>query len=63
MDVVVATAKELGVAVIGYAPLGHGFLTGQIKSRADLPEGDGRLNFDRFSEEVGRPHYDLHPPD
>jgi len=48
---VIATGKELGIAVVGYSPLGKGFLTGQIKSRKDLPEGDLRLHFDRFSEE------------
>lgn len=49
---VIVTAKELGIAVVGYSPLGKGFLTGQIKSRDDLPEGDLRLHFDRFTEEV-----------
>jgi len=48
---VIATARELGVIVVAYSPLGRGFLTGQIKSRADLPAGDMRLNFARFSEE------------
>lgn len=33
------------------SPLGRGFLTGSIKSRSDIPEGDHRLTFDRFSEE------------
>lgn len=31
------------------SPLGRGFLTGSLKSRADIPEGDSRLMFDRFS--------------
>jgi len=48
---VIAAAKQLGVSVVAYAPLGRGFLTGQIKSRADIPEGDMRLQFTRFSEE------------
>jgi len=48
---VIAAAGELGIAVVGYSPLGHGFLTGQIKSRDDIPEGDMRLHLDRFSEE------------
>ena len=51
---VIATAKDLGVAVVAYAPLGRGFLTGRIKSRADLGEDDLRLQYDRFSEEVRR---------
>ena len=59
--IVIATGKELGIAVVGYSPLGKGFLTGQIKSRDDLPKGDVRLNFDRFSEEVRGPLSDSHP--
>jgi len=48
---VIAVAKDLGIAVVAYAPLGRGFLTGKIKSRADLDENDPRLRYDRFSEE------------
>ncbi|KAF5367386.1 hypothetical protein D9758_003753 [Tetrapyrgos nigripes] len=48
---VIATAVELGIAVAAYSPLGHGFLTGQIKSPADLPDGDFRLHLTRFKEE------------
>ena len=61
--VVIATGKELGIAVVGYSPLGKGFLTGQIKSRKDLPEGDLRLHFDRFFEAVRDPLSDSHPID
>lgn len=45
------TCKELGITAVAYSPLGRGFLTGSIRSRADLPEGDMRLHFERFSEE------------
>lgn len=45
------TARELGVKIIAYSPLGRGFLTNSIKSRADLDEGDTRFNHPRFSEE------------
>lgn len=38
------TARELGVKIVAYSPLGRGFLTGAIKSRADLDETDGRRN-------------------
>lgn len=34
--IVITTAKELGVIVAAYSPLGRGFLTGTIKSPADL---------------------------
>ncbi|KAJ5460294.1 uncharacterized protein N7458_001846 [Penicillium daleae] len=43
--------RELGVAVVCYAPLGRGFLTGQIKSPDDFPEGDIRRFLPRFSPE------------
>jgi len=48
---VIATAKDLGTAVVAYSPLGRGFLAGRIKSRADLDKGDFRLTLERFSEE------------
>ncbi|KAI9013876.1 auxin-induced protein PCNT115 [Phycomyces nitens] len=44
-------ARELGVSVITYAPLGRGFLTGAIKSFNDLPADDLRRNLPRFSPE------------
>lgn len=43
--------RELGIGFVPYSPLGRGFLTGQIKSRDDIPEGDYRLNDPRYSEE------------
>ena len=36
---VIETAKELGISVVAYSPLGRGFLTGSIKSVDDLPRG------------------------
>ncbi|OAX43581.1 Aldo/keto reductase [Rhizopogon vinicolor AM-OR11-026] len=48
---VIATAEELGIAVIAYSPLGRGFLTGQIKRPEDLPEGDFRRTLPRFQED------------
>lgn len=43
--------RELDVGFVPYSPLGRGFLTGQVTSREDLPEGDYRLNDPRYSEE------------
>jgi aryl-alcohol dehydrogenase-like predicted oxidoreductase len=43
--------RELDVGFVPYSPLGRGFLTGQVTSRDDLPEGDYRLNDPRYSEE------------
>ncbi|WP_341279254.1 aldo/keto reductase [Paenibacillus sp. FSL H8-0537] len=40
--------KELGIGFVPYSPLGRGFLTGQIKSLADLPAGDYRHHYPRF---------------
>ncbi|CAK4033619.1 Hypothetical predicted protein [Lecanosticta acicola] len=45
------TARELGVKIVPYSPLGRGFLTGTIKSRSDLDPSDNRSNHPRFSEE------------
>lgn len=44
--------QELGITFVAYSPLGRGFLTGAIKSRADLEQGDFRLNNPRFTDEA-----------
>jgi len=44
--------KELGITFLAYSPLGRGFLTGAIKSRADLEKGDWRLDNPRFTDEA-----------
>ena len=46
---VVPTARELGIGIVAYSPLGRGFLTGQITSPDDFPEGDFRKFLPRFS--------------
>jgi aryl-alcohol dehydrogenase-like predicted oxidoreductase len=43
--------RELGITFVAYSPLGRGFLTGAIRTRDDLTEGDWRLNHPRFSDE------------
>lgn len=45
------TARELGVKIVPYSPLGRGFMTGTIKSRDDFDEKDMRRIHPRFSEE------------
>ncbi len=47
---ILETCRELGVGFVAYSPLGRGFLTGAIKSRADFEAGDFRLGNPRFSE-------------
>ncbi len=43
---------ELGITFVAYSPLGRGFLTGAIKSRADFEKGDFRLDNPRFTDEA-----------
>ncbi len=45
------TAGELDIPIIAYSPLSRGILTGEIKSSADIPDGDYRKHFDRFTDE------------
>src|SRR5580698_8917402 len=48
---VVPTAAELGVGFVPYSPLGRGFLTGTIRSAADLSSpGDVRRTVRRFAD-------------
>jgi aryl-alcohol dehydrogenase-like predicted oxidoreductase len=48
---VLPAARELGIAVVPYSPLGRGALTATITSRDDLPEGDHRRRMPWYSEE------------
>lgn len=43
--------RELGVGFVPYSPLGHGFLTGEIRSPADLSDDDWRKTNPRFTGE------------
>lgn len=43
--------RELGVGFVPYSPLGHGFLTGQIRSVHDIPDDDWRKTNPRFVDE------------
>jgi len=42
--------RELGVGFVPYSPLGHGFLTGQIRSPKELADDDWRKTNPRFTE-------------
>ncbi len=48
---VVPTARQLGIGIVAYSPLGRGFLTGQITSPDDFTEGDFRRYLPRFTGE------------
>src|SRR5687768_13076218 len=43
--------RELGISLVAYAPLGRSMLTGSVHGKADLPEGDRRLQHPRFQGE------------
>src|SRR2546430_8715781 len=42
--------RELGIGFVPYSPLGHGVLTGTIRSPKDLADDDCRKNKPRFTE-------------
>ncbi|CAN8098699.1 unnamed protein product [Discula destructiva] len=46
---VAAACAQYGIPLVAYSPLSRGMLTGDIKSIDDLPEGDIRRHFPRFS--------------
>ncbi|MEV6607001.1 aldo/keto reductase [Kutzneria sp. NPDC051319] len=48
---VLDTVRELGIGLVAYAPLGRGFLTGELRSLESLPENDWRRTAPRFSGE------------
>jgi aryl-alcohol dehydrogenase-like predicted oxidoreductase len=42
--------RELGIGLVAYAPLGHGFLTGRVRDPEQLGPGDFRRTQPRFAE-------------
>jgi aryl-alcohol dehydrogenase-like predicted oxidoreductase len=46
---ILPACRELGVALMAYAPLGRGFLSGTIKDLTSLSDGDMRINHPRFA--------------
>jgi aryl-alcohol dehydrogenase-like predicted oxidoreductase len=49
---VVAVARECGIGIVPFSPLGRGFLTGAITSPADFEEDDWRRSHPRFTGEA-----------
>jgi len=47
-----ATLDELGIGLVAFSPLGRGFLTGAIRSVADLDADDARLGLPRFQPDA-----------
>ena len=48
-DEIIPTARELGIGLVPYSPLGRGFLTGEIRSIDDLAADDFRRHSPRFT--------------
>jgi aryl-alcohol dehydrogenase-like predicted oxidoreductase len=45
---IIPCARELGIGIVAYSPVGRGFLTGEIKSFDDIPEDDYRRSDPRY---------------
>jgi aryl-alcohol dehydrogenase-like predicted oxidoreductase len=43
--------RELGIGFVPYSPLGHGFLTGKVRSTEELADNDWRKSNPRFTGE------------
>ncbi|WP_327672725.1 MULTISPECIES: aldo/keto reductase [unclassified Streptomyces] len=50
-DHVLPVLRELGIGLVPFSPLGHGFLTGTVRSEADFEPGDFRHGNPRFTGE------------
>jgi aryl-alcohol dehydrogenase-like predicted oxidoreductase len=58
-DEVLPTARELGIGLVPYSPLGRGFLTGQITRLEDLAPDDFRRGSPRFQGDNFRRNLEL----
>jgi aryl-alcohol dehydrogenase-like predicted oxidoreductase len=58
----VPAAKELGVALVPYSPLGRGFLTGAFADAEKLSAGDFRRSFPQYSGENAARNAELLEP-
>jgi aryl-alcohol dehydrogenase-like predicted oxidoreductase len=58
-DEIVPTARELGIGIVPYSPLGRGFLTGEITSLEHLADDDFRRHSPRFAGENFKRNLDL----
>jgi aryl-alcohol dehydrogenase-like predicted oxidoreductase len=58
-DGVLPTARELGIGIVPYSPLGRGFLTGAITREEDMAPNDFRRLQPRFQGENFQRNLDL----
>lgn len=57
---IIPLCRELGIGIVSYSPLGRGFLSGTIKSPADLSEDDfRRVGQPRFAEEAFKKNMEM----
>jgi aryl-alcohol dehydrogenase-like predicted oxidoreductase len=48
---IIPVLRELGIGLVPFAPLGRGFLTGEVKRAEEYPEGDFRRGDPRYQGE------------
>ncbi|KAL4949849.1 NADP-dependent oxidoreductase domain-containing protein [Aspergillus filifer] len=48
---ILSTARELGVTVVAYSPIGRGILSGSFQSANDIPPGDLRGMYPKYAGE------------
>ncbi|HVV21670.1 MAG TPA: aldo/keto reductase [Pseudonocardiaceae bacterium] len=48
-DTILPTCRELNVGIVPFSPLGRGFFTGRVAAAEQLPDGDMRRQFPRFT--------------
>ncbi len=48
---VLPACRELGIGFVPFSPLGRGFLSGELRSPEDFPDGDMRRHLPRFQGE------------
>lgn len=57
---VLSVCRQLGTVLVAFSPLGRGLLTGTVKSRAELAEGDYRREMPRSAERNLASHVQEH---
>ncbi|KAL4802041.1 NADP-dependent oxidoreductase domain-containing protein [Aspergillus unguis] len=48
---ILETARELGITIVAYSPIGRGVLTGQFQSHEAIPEGDLRRMYPKYGQQ------------